>query len=824
MSYDTVVVTVSEIPEKEDRIGARPIRYQMFERLIEYLKRSVTIAWKSIFFNFKQYVYFFVAIIIVQMFFGVLTISNGNNKKIEREKVNAAYDYHILVSNVNEGQKMSLEKNWANTDNELAMVSGINDYFKVIPEKTVSYGSGEGKRYDLYIRFDEEANSQSLSELLVRFKLEYFPDYLTDDDVKSVTHGKENYLITYPSENGDVPYMFQTPLVGLSASQAATEATYWIIVLVLFVLSVFLMTMLYNIRVNQYKFTYGVYMTYGADFKMLFNTAFWEMFVITAICFIPSVLLSTVIVFFMYMSSGIGFTFPGMVFLWVFLFSVLVVTVAVFFPMRVMAVRMPMTLIVTEDNSNLVSSPKNSKNVFQKKFPTYYERISSWRFRKYSTNLLLTAIVFCAIFIMGLYLANIQQTKNDYRKSEFEVVLENEDDYVAFSEAAYKIDGVAAIEASGNYIEPKTLKYGSHMLVSPSDVKTFRLTSPGFVSASYNGSSMKATNGISFHAVDAEQIRVFDGLGYHMNTEGGDPNLVLQGGYVIIGDSYNNVGLYTFKPGDKIYVATQKKTGTGQLQDAGNLTGTKLLEEQIRVYKQEYMEFTIAAVLDDIPAGDTPIYFSRQDYEAVTGEKFKATNLSVYVDPDLSVEDVDRIDAALRKMAGNEFAMSVGAKYSQFDRDIAENQHLPGLFITISIMLLIISPIMWFFSQTLYYYKREQEFNILQAFGARVKDIRNIYLQGGLQMAGLSLIVSVVLSYLGSLILFYGFNVVIPMFSTGENAGVHIRYTFYMPWYAILISVVVSVGCGFLSAYLPYKSYYKHRFTLENGGAGAGED
>ena len=106
---------------------------------------------------------------------------------------------------------------------------------------------------------------------------------------------------------------------------------------------------------------------------------------------------------------------------------------------------------------------------------------------------------------------------------------------------------------------------------------------------------------------------------------------------------------------------------------------------------------------------------------------------------------------------------------------------------------------MWFFSQTLYYLKRESEFNILQALGARVRDIRNIYVQGGLQMAGLSLIVSVALSFLGSYILFYVYNVIIPNFFTPQGA-VAVRYTFYMPWYAILTSVLVSVACGFLSA------------------------
>ena len=81
---------------------------------------------------------------------------------------------------------------------------------------------------------------------------------------------------------------------------------------------------------------------------------------------------------------------------------------------------------------------------------------------------------------------------------------------------------------------------------------------------------------------------------------------------------------------------------------------------------------------------------------------------------------------------------------------------------------------MWFFSQGLYYMKRESEFNILQALGAKVKEIRQIYVQGGLIMAGLSLVVSTVLSFLGSYALFYVYNVIMPYF-THEN----VRYAFF---------------------------------------------
>jgi len=121
----------------------------------------------------------------------------------------------------------------------------------------------------------------------------------------------------------------------------------------------------------------------------------------------------------------------------------------------------------------------------------------------------------------------------------------------------------------------------------------------------------------------------------------------------------------------------------------------------------------------------------------------------------------------------------------------------------------------WFFSQSLYYAKREKEFNILQSIGAVIGEIRKIYIQGGLFMAGMSLGVSIGLSYLGSYAVFWLYNVILPYF-TGEN----VRYMFYMPWYAILTSVAMSVFCGFFSTYLPYRSYRKYRLSLQNGGAG----
>ena len=94
-----------------------------------------------------------------------------------------------------------------------------------------------------------------------------------------------------------------------------------------------------------------------------------------------------------------------------------------------------------------------------------------------------------------------------------------------------------------------------------------------------------------------------------------------------------------------------------------------------------------------------------------------------------------------------------------------------------------------------------------------------IYLLGGIIIAVLSLIFSILLSYLAAYIVYYFVNVILP----GINKET-IRFQFYLPWYALVISAVVSVACGFFSTYIPYRSYFKHRFSLENGGSGLKND
>ncbi len=752
------------------------------EALFEYLTRSLKIAFKSVFFNFKQYACFFAALFIVQMFYGLMSVSYANNNDVEYQHVTAEYDYHMVLRDLNVDQANHIF-------NDSGSVFKNDLIFKIVrSDENLNYMTGK-TRYDVFLFF---LNDKDVSE--ARFRENYLPN------LQKLGRPGEAFSIA------------TTPLLRFEDNKTVNLVTFIFITLILLAVSIFLLTSLYNIRVNQYKFTYGVYMTFGADFKKLFGTAFWELFVISIVTLIPAVLLSTLAVYLIYLPTGMAFQFSFLSFLKVLLFGTAVVLASVWMPMRLMSTRQPMTLIVTEDNSNLVTSPMRSINLLGKKFPTQYEFYSIWRFRKYSVQLLTTAIVFCALFICGLYLANIYTTGLTYPRPQFTVDLSDTefayDDIM--SEELYAIEGITEVQAMNNKIEASEI--ASHMLTDASNVMPLK-NLVVYESEQNPVVGMRASSDVVYYGMTEEQLRVLEKYKYE-----GDLNCIYTTpGTVIIGDSVSNIKTYKFEVGDTIQISVK----TGQIRSVDtNLSGRNLLKSQIQYFKYDYYTFTVGAVIENIPSGSMPIFFNTADYEIVSGGRSAdPTSLNIYVDQSLSSEDTNRIDTELRNW-GRIYGETRISNTHQLSLDtISGDKHYHELYVAISLLILCISPLVWFFSQTLYYFKREKEFNILQSIGASIRDIRQIYLQGGLVMAALSLIVAIFLSYLGSYGLFYIFNVLIPYF--GKE---YIRYEFYMPWYAILTSIVMSVGCGFFSTYLPFRSYIKSRVTLENGGSGEGDE
>ncbi len=830
----------------------------MLERIWEYLSRNVKIAWKSVFFNFKQYCCFFAAIFIIQVLFGMMFISSSNNNSVEYQQIKQDQkleleevddegnkiktDYHYEIHNLTLSQYTFLAdyKGENGVFDEQKQLYVIVDYDKRVNELD------DKEVYDVYIRFGKEKNLED-SALVTK----YYKDF------------ERNYIsILGNLESDDVSFETKTTmLLEYDNRVAANNATFLVIAAVIFVLSIFLLVSIYNIRLNQYKFTYGVYMTFGADFKMLFGTAFWELFVIMLVLFVPSVLVSTLIVYLIYAPSGFAFAFNGWAFLWVFLFSLAVVFVSVIMPMRLTSMRTPMSLIITEDNSNLITSPRKSFNLLGKKFPLQYELYSIWRFRKYNIQLLTSAIIFCALFICGLYLSNIYMTGIEYPRPQYEMTINPDNSYMGYDsllssdirdvnkaflekypefkeieDAEGKkgtYEALTGIEPTGNakpVAEDLDVKQSpvtearyinSFMLVEAKDV-AFGATGPFVYDAAdayspYMGEgSYKVTNDVLYKAVDPDNANdVLDFLEQYEVV--GEPEKILESKgnvqYVIVGDSTSNLKTFKFDVGDKIALSSYKNAVTAV---DSNLTGKNLLRRQIRNYEYGYTEFEVCAVIKDIPSGSVPVYMLNDAYQKVTDRDPVATKLNIYTDPDLTIEQTRFLASELRDIATESGQSNIGS-VTVYDLEqntenaITLDKHYSELFVVISVLILCISPIIWFFSQINYYFKREKEFNIIQSMGATESDVRTIYLLGGLSMAIMSFVVSILLSYIASYAMFYVYNVIVPNF-TFE----YVRYTFYMPWYALVIAVVMSVACGFFSVYIPYKSYFKHRYAIQN--------
>lgn len=749
------------------------------EKVFEYLKRSLTVAWKSVFFNFTQYLCFFIAIMIIQVLYGMMTVSADNNNNVEYQHVTEEFNYHMVLKDLNQYQALYL------VNDEGTVFKSDVIYEVVRHDENLNYLTGV-ETHDVYIRF-----TRDLDVCERRFREDYIPELKAYG-----TEGKSFSIET-------------TSLLTFQDNINANRVAFVFITLLLLVVAIFLLMALYNIRMNQYKFTYGVYLTFGADFKMLFSTAFWELFVISCVTFIPSMGISTLISYLIYHASGYGFLFNPTCILKIALFGLAVILCSVWTPMKVMSVKDPMSLIVTEDNSNLVSSPMQSVNIFGEKFPTKYELYSMWRFRKYNIELLTTAIVFCALFIMGLYMANIYTTDLEYPRPQFTVDLSDSpypyDDLM--SEELYSMEGIRAVEITNNFTEARHI--GSHMLVHHKGVKAFKnLVTYEGTEFDTKGEGYRASSDVVYTAMTEEQIQILADYDYK-----GDLNSLLTGeNVVIVGESISNVPTYKYKVGDKIWIGVKN----GQVRSVdSNLTGRALLKDQIQYFHFDYIECTIGAVIYDIPSGSTPIYMTTEMYKEVTGKTPSSSTLHLYVDRDMDNDAVNLLYDEVREWGRTYGDVKVSNARVALQNEIDADKHYTELFTCIAVLVLAISPLVWFYSQSLYYRKREKEFNILQSIGAIMKEIRQIYVQGGLCMAGMSLVVSICLSYIGSYILFYIYNVVMPYFS-GEN----VRYVFYMPWYAILTSIVMSVFCGFFSTYLPYRSYAKYRYSLENGGAG----
>ena len=110
------------------------------------------------------------------------------------------------------------------------------------------------------------------------------------------------------------------------------------------------------------------------------------------------------------------------------------------------------------------------------------------------------------------------------------------------------------------------------------------------------------------------------------------------------------------------------------------------------------------------------------NYKRITGKTPKASSFNIYLEHEATPDEVNKLYAEIRLWSHDYGDVKISNKDITLLNTVARDKHYNELYVVISLLILVISPLVWFFSQALYYGKREKEFNILQSIGAVAKE------------------------------------------------------------------------------------------------------
>ena len=272
------------------------------EELWYKLKRNLARSYKSIRFNWKQYASFFAAIFLMQTFFWLLMLTQDAQAAQLRVNAEENYDYHVAVSGLTQDQAVQLQNG--------AFVVFLSDQlYEIVRVEALDNAYG-GASYTVYCRI----TAQPLEEKLNTFQRKYVNPILE--------HASNAALIRVDN----------SPLLTVDEDIAEQRTPYVVITAVFALVAILVLMLLYNIRINHYKFLYGIYMSFGADFKKLLYTAAWELITVSLLTLGPALVFAAVVRLVLCLALGGRFAISLWTIPIVFVLNLIVIFAAVALP------------------------------------------------------------------------------------------------------------------------------------------------------------------------------------------------------------------------------------------------------------------------------------------------------------------------------------------------------------------------------------------------------------------------------------------------------------------------------------------------------------
>lgn len=727
--------------------------------------RNLTTAFRSVTRGFLEYLPFFAACFALQLIFWAgMTYSDVRLETATREAY-ASNDSHIIVDGLTSDERAAIENGRLWIAGQLSPEKRMYEsyYFE---EYTISPG---GKRYEMHILLDTDSRERG-----------------------------EDFLSYYQIRGAATQVHYTERLTLIEDARARDAAGRWVFFIVCVLFSALALTILFNIRTNHYKFRYGIYMSFGAGFEKLFETASWELFMISILTFIPAAAAGMGLVSLIYLPRGASYAWR-MSDLWLALiFDLFAVFAATALPITVLSKRSPVSLLTAEDNSNLVSSPRRSAFIFGKRFPSAYELYGMFRFRRYFAGLLVGAISFSTVFLCGTFLSARQSDIDAAPTPQFKLTVTESGGIDTFDlELAAEVENVDYLMWD---VSQKASGMRGHIVLSHAQAG-----SQNYNTARAQDGECIATNSAKYMALDEALVNMATEHGAWEVV--GDLSSVLQDEYTVaISEYIYNDRVLNIKVGDTIRAAVFVSQ-TEPLDST--ITDERLnLEQEIKKGEFAYIDLTVGAVIDTGRAEDAfTVAVSPELYKKLTGSTPDVTAADIYLDSGVEAAEADDAFAELRRL----FAGYSGYKLNNTNADASSRlntmANIRGVTLLCLAAVLALSPLVWFFSQSMFFAKRRGEFEMLGAFGAGDKDLRSLHLFSGGVTAVCSFFVSVVLGALFGWLSFWVLDNILPKYGFTEA----VRHGFDLALPACIICLAVSAACGFASAYLPYRRYIKER-------------
>ena len=750
-----------------DHVLVRYTPKQAFKDALAAIGRFFTYSnlkhgFRSVTGGFREFFVFFFAMLLVQLLFWCPMLAMQSREATIKKEAYAAADYHVKIEGMSSSE-------WSLYFNDTFI---ITDTFE---EKDRLYKSYEAKKY-------VNGSGREMYELKILMR---------EDGMDQ----SRSFLLHYPIK-GEAVAIEYSPRCTYPDEIAKVSATFVPIIIAMGLLGSLILLVLYNIRINHYKFRYGVYMSFGADFEKLFQTAAWELFSIALLTFIPSLLLGLIIQIAVTVSLGGAMAFSPILILWAVLWQLCVILLAVFPSVRILATKTPTSLIVAGDNSNYVSSPRTSFRIFRKSFPMHYELYGFWRFRRYYATLLVSAIVFSSLFLCGFFINSMVTASENTKTAEFSLTAnsnEGIDPYlieeIADLEGVQYISWENSIDATAinAYI---VLNNRQRAGISSKTVKT----NGGYADNNYKYSLIDDT---LYSQVTRDGGWQIEGdLSRVMN----EPNCIAVSEYI------NNSRSLNFKVGDTVKLAVFEMSHGSISYDMPD--NKYILNQLISKGEFELITVEIAAIVD---SGDTDdrymIAMGDELFSKVVKKNILASKANIYINNDLIYEDIDRLHSEIRSAISTFDMTELIENNSGVDSNSAQKSSASPIVFICSIFILLIAPPVWLFSQSMFGAKRKTENEMLSSFGATNEDLSKLYIFSGVALAVPATVATVLLGWGVTEFIYWLIN----EFLTSLGMGADFRYQYEFSLAGLAVCIIVSAVSAILSTYMPYFKWKKER-------------